>query len=139
MIEKKYASILDEETKLVSIGIGVNDEYYKEIGMELMDVEQSEVDKRWYIAGYAPKIPEPTVLEIKAEMRAIRDGYINDIEWRVSRYRDQKEMGIETSDTEEEYTKILQYIQYLRDYPESGEDWYKAEPLTYKDWKKLLK
>lgn len=138
MIEKKYAKIINEETHEVIIGVGVDEEYYKEIGMSEMDVELA-YNGLWYEAGYAPVKPEPTVLEIKAEMRAIRDDYINDIEWRVSRYRDQKEMGVETSDTEEEYTKVLQYIQYLRDYPESGEDWYKAEPLTYKEWKKSLK
>lgn len=138
MIEKKYAKIINEETHEVIIGVGVDEEYYKEIGMSEMDVELA-YNGLWYEAGYTPVKPEPTVLEIKAEMRAIRDDYINDIEWRVSRYRDQKEMGVETSDTEEEYTKVLQYIQYLRDYPESGEDWYKAEPLTYKEWKKSLK
>lgn len=79
--------------------------------------------------------PEPTEDEKKANIRAIRDSYLNGIEWRVSRYRDQKELGIETADSDEEYIKILQYMQYLRDYPESAEDWFEHEPLTYEDWK----
>lgn len=80
-------------------------------------------------------VPEPTVAEKEAQVRAVRDSYINDIEWRVSRYRDQRELGIETSDTEAEYHLILEYMQYLRDYPESTEDWYEHDPLTYEEWK----
>lgn len=94
-----------------------------------------EYDTSWdgflYEKGYAPEKPEE---EIKKDVRAIRDNYIRDIEWRVSRYRDQAEMQIETTDTEEEYHKILQYMQYLRDYPESSETWYEQNPMTFEEW-----
>ena len=79
--------------------------------------------------------PEPTADAKKANVRAVRDLYINNIEWRVSRYRDQKELGITTTDSEEEYMSILQYMQYLRDYPESSIYWYDTNPLTYENWK----
>jgi len=79
-------------------------------------------------------VPAPTIDVKKDTVRAVRNSYINDIEWRVSRYRDQKELDIQTSDTEETYTNILLYIQYLRDYPESSETWYEQNPLTFEEW-----
>ena len=79
-------------------------------------------------------VPEPTVDEKKAAVRGVRDGYINDIEWRVSRYRDQVEIGISPTDDAQTYHKILEYMQYLRDYPESSETWYENNPLTFDEW-----
>ena len=134
MSETKYAKIINEETKEVQVGVGCPDAYYVEIGMRPMEVELA-YNGRWYVAGYAPEMPEPTVDEKKASVRSVRDSYIDGIEWRVSRYRDQVEMGITPNDTEEEYRLILQYIQYLRDYPESAEDWYEQDPKIYDDWK----
>ena len=61
---KKYAKIIDEATKEVQIGVGCPDEYYKEIGMKKMDVEQA-YNGNWYVEGYAPVKPEPTEEEIK--------------------------------------------------------------------------
>ena len=134
MAERKYAKIINEKTYEVQIGVGCLDEYYIEIGMTEMDVEYA-YDGKWYVAGYAPVQPEPTIDEKKTAVRAVRDGYINGIEWRVSRYRDQKELEISTTDDEETYHKILQYMQYLRDYPESSETWYEQNPMTWNEWK----
>lgn len=78
--------------------------------------------------------PEPTIDEKKAAVRRVRDIYINGIEWRVSRYRDQIELEIPTTDDEKTYIKILQYMQYLRDYPESSETWYEQNPMTWDEW-----
>lgn len=50
---KKYAQIIDNETKLCNVGIGTNKEFYKSIGMKLLDVEQA-YDGNWYLKGYAP-------------------------------------------------------------------------------------
>ena len=126
----KYAKVINEETKECEVGLGTNVEFYTKLGMEEMDVEQS-YDGRWYLAEYVPSKP---IDEKKAEVRAVRDVYINGIEWRVSRYRDQVELKIETTDTEETYIKVLQYMQYLRDYPESSETWYEQNPLTWDEW-----
>lgn len=79
-------------------------------------------------------IPEPTIDQKKKNIRSVRDLYINNIEWRVSRYRDQADAGIQTTDTEEEYQSVLAYMQYLRDYPESSETWYEQNPLTFEEW-----
>lgn len=56
---EKYAKIKDEKTKEVQIGVGCSDEYYIEIGMSLMNVEEA-YNNRWYVAGFAPVKPEPT-------------------------------------------------------------------------------
>lgn len=43
----KYAKIVNEETGAVDVGIGTDEEYYKSIGMALMDV--SECNKGWFL------------------------------------------------------------------------------------------
>lgn len=134
MSEIRYAKIINEDTKEVQIGVGCLPEYYEEIGMTEMEVEQA-YNYRWYVSGYAPAEPEPTIDEKKMMVRGTRDNYIYDIEWRVSRYRDQVEMQMPTSDTEETYRQILQYMQYLRDYPEASETWYEQNPMTFDEWK----
>ena len=50
---KRYAKINNDQTKSVDIGIGTNTDFYKSIGMELLDVEQA-YDGQWYLQGYAP-------------------------------------------------------------------------------------
>ena len=130
---KLYAKIINEETKLCEIGTGTDAAFYESIGMTEMDVEQAW-DGAWYVSGYVPEKPAPTIDEKKAAVRATRDGYINSIEWRVSRYRDQVELGTPTADTHETYVKVLQYMQYLRDYPESTWNWYEQNPLTFEEW-----
>ena len=51
----KYAKIINESTKQVQVGVGCPDEYYIEIGMTLMDVEQA-YNGNWYVKGYEPQI-----------------------------------------------------------------------------------
>lgn len=63
---KKYAKVINEETKACEVGLGTNTAFYQSIGMTEQEVEQA-YDGRWYLAGYAPKKP---LNEIKAEKRA---------------------------------------------------------------------
>ena len=62
---KKYAKVINEETKVCEVGIGTNAEFYKSIGMTEMDVEQA-YNGQWYVKGYAPVQPEPTIDEQNA-------------------------------------------------------------------------
>lgn len=64
----KYAKIIDEKTKEVSIATGINTVFYQSIGMSEMDVEQAW-DGAWYIAGYIPEEPEKILSY--AEKRAL--------------------------------------------------------------------
>lgn len=75
----KYAQIINEKTKEVCVGLGNNVEFYKSIGMEEIDVEQAW-NGAWYLKGYAPKKPEPSMEEkVKAKeaetglTRAVRE------------------------------------------------------------------
>ena len=59
---KKYAKIIDEETKDCEVGLGTNTTFYKSIGMTEMDVEQA-YNGNWYVEGYAPEKPALTYIE----------------------------------------------------------------------------
>ena len=78
----KYAKIIDESTKLCDVGLGTNVNLYKSLGMVPQDVEEA-YNGNWYLKGYAPAKPEPTLeetltaLEIKYNMpRVIREGIL---------------------------------------------------------------
>ena len=92
--------------------------------------------KRFWVIGDKPKPYIPTEDELKAQVRIVRDEYIQITQNRIDRYRNQKELGIETTDTEEVFKLLLGYAQYLRTYPECR-DWYKVNPKTYDVWKSL--
>ena len=80
---QKYCKILDDKTGLVQIGVGCPDEYYIEIGMEVRDVQQSDIDGEWYLTDKCPMKPIPTkeeeaeqakqarIAEIKEELEQI--------------------------------------------------------------------
>lgn len=75
----KYAKVVNEETKACDVGLGINVEYYKSLGMTEQDVEQA-YDGQWYLVGYVPTKPEPTLQEQLIELerttgytRAIRE------------------------------------------------------------------
>ncbi|MBO5997281.1 MAG: hypothetical protein J6P93_02005 [Alphaproteobacteria bacterium] len=72
---KKYAKIMNEETKECNVGLGTNDKFYKSIGMTNMDVEQA-YNGQWYLTGYAPEKPEPTYVEKRlAEYPSLADQF----------------------------------------------------------------
>lgn len=59
---KKYAKVVNEQTKQCDVGLGTNIEYYKSIGMTEQEVEQC-YDGSYYLKGYAPQKPQPTIQE----------------------------------------------------------------------------
>lgn len=78
--------------------------------------------------------PEPTEDEKKQRVRWTRDNYLNSVTWRIERYNEQTILKLSTDDTAETLTKIYEYRQYLRDYPESSETWFEKNPLTFDEW-----
>lgn len=84
---KQYARIINEETKEVQVGVGCPDEYYIEIGMAEMEVEQA-YDSNWYVAGYAPAIPEPTEYEKAQERIAELKQMLSDADYWTSKRMD---------------------------------------------------
>jgi len=110
------------------------EEEYEEYNQETGEFEtKTRTVEKTFRRFEIQETPEPTVDEKKAQVRSVRDSYINTIEWRVSRYEDQSKLGIETTDSEEVYIGILQYMQYLRDYTKE-ENWYEQNPVTYEEW-----
>ena len=63
------------------------------------------------------EIPSASFDELCASKRAERDRAIESVIWRVQRYEQQKQLGIQTTDSDKTYMNILKYIQYLRDVP----------------------
>ena len=60
----KYAKIINQETGLCEIGLGTNASFYQSIGMEELDVSQSDIDNQWYLTELCPmKTDEQKELE----------------------------------------------------------------------------
>ena len=117
----KYAKIINEETKACEVGIGTNTEFYRSIGMSEMEVEQA-YDGSWYIKGYAPEKPTE---QKEAEVRSVRNQYLEQTD---------KFMIVDYPITSTQKTKYKQYRVYLRNYPDSSEDWFEHEPMSFDDW-----
>ena len=64
----KYAK-LNQDGKILQVGLGTDTEFYKSVGMEEMEVEQA-YNGEWYLKGYAPAKPEPTIEEQVAKLEA---------------------------------------------------------------------
>lgn len=99
---KKYAKVVNEETKLCEVGLGTNTAFYQSIGMTEMDVEQA-YDGSWYVEGFAPIKPLPTYEEVRQTREAL--------------YRDQKDpitCQIQSLRDEEETEEILAEIEALK-------------------------
>lgn len=58
----KYAKVVNEKTKVCEVGLGTNTAFYESLGMVEMDVEKG-YDGNWYLVGFAPEKPEPTIQE----------------------------------------------------------------------------
>lgn len=97
---------------------------------------KSPTIKRFFDIGDEPKPyvpPEPTDEELQSRARQVRNAYMESTQNRIDRYRNQKELGIETTDTEEVFKQLLEYTQYLRDYP-NGENWWSKNPMVFDEW-----
>lgn len=119
-----FSKVENEETKVCSVGIGTDTEFYRSIGMSEMEVEQG-YDGSWYLKGYAPQKPQ----EVKEqEVRAVRNSYLE-------KYVDPKQLVLVwNSLTEDEQKEYMDYRQYLLDYPET-EGWWEHSPMTLEEWK----
>lgn len=71
------------------------------------------------------KNPEPSIDELKAKVRAVRDSYLQETDFTQLP---------DAPFTTEEKAQYAQYRQYLRDYTE-GENWWLNNPKTFEEWK----
>lgn len=104
-----FYKITNEEKNEVQVYFGGREDFAAENGFIPGDVEQCRTSGRWYLKGKMP------VDEKSADLRAQRDDLLSSLDWRFDRYREQKILGIETTDSEQDFIDLLQYKQYLRD------------------------
>ena len=95
----KYAKILDEKTKEVSVFLGTDIEWAISGGFSEQDVEQ-DYNGDWYVAGYAPVKPAPTHEEISA----LREqAYIKEVDVLHAQKMRKTILGTWTEEDEAEY------------------------------------
>lgn len=117
---KKYAKIINEETKQCNVGVGTDIEFYESIGMTEMDVEQAW-DGGWYVKGYAPEEPAPTKEEQKEKRALAYQQEVDPITSQISRLRDEEqtpEIIEEINELLKKRNKLVIDIQERYPYPE---------------------
>ena len=115
----KYATIIDEETKLCAVGVGTDDEYYESIGMEKMDVEQS-YSGAWYLKGYAPEKPAPTEEEQRQNREQAYILEVDPITCHINRLKDEEqtpEIEAEIESLKQERSGKVEEIKERFPYP----------------------
>lgn len=117
---KKYAKVVNEETKLCDVGLGTNREFYQSIGMTEQEVEQAW-DGLWYLRGFAPEKP---VEKMQEEIRKVRNHLLEQTD---------KFLLADYPVTDSEREQYKAYRSYLRDYTQT-EDWWLSNPLTFEEW-----
>lgn len=96
---KKYAKIINEETKECSVGLGTNTDFYKSIGMVEMEVEQA-YNGSYYLKGYAPEKPAPT----REEISALREqAYVKEVDTLHAEKNRKTVLGTWTEEDEANY------------------------------------
>ncbi|MDR0571941.1 MAG: hypothetical protein LBG48_03780 [Rickettsiales bacterium] len=110
----KYAKITNQETKACSVGLGINESYYKKIGYEQMDVEKG-YDDIWYLSGYTPTQSLDELKQIKLdELKENNESYI------LSIYPEYRQRNIGIFGTEEERNEF-------KDFKDSQVGWYDSK------------
>lgn len=87
---KKYAKVINEETKVCEVGLGTNNNFYASIGMTEMEVEQA-YDGSWYLAGYAPAKPAPTKEEQQKARQKAYKAEVDPITCHIQRLGDEEQ------------------------------------------------
>lgn len=85
---KKYAKVINEETKACEVGLGTNSAFYQSIGMTEMEVEQA-YDGNWYVLGYAPE--KPVEEQQQARIQELQQ-YLSETDWYAIR---ESETGVD--------------------------------------------
>lgn len=104
-----FYKITNEEKNEVQVYFGGCEDFAAENGFIPGDVEQCRTSGRWYLKGKMPADEKAT------DLRAQRDDLLSSLDWIIARYNEQKILGVETTDSEQDFIDLLQYKQYLRD------------------------
>ena len=116
---KKYAKVINEETKACEVGLGTNSAFYQSIGMTEMEVEQA-YDGSWYVQGYAPEKPEPTKEEQQQARQQAYQAEVDPITCHIQRLGDEEqtpEVIAEIASLVEERKQKVEEIKARYPYP----------------------
>lgn len=106
-----FYKITDKEKNEVQVYFGGRSDFAAENGFIPGDIEQCITSGKWYLKGKMP------IEEKAADMRLKRDEILSSYDWRIERYKEQKSIGVETTDPDDVFLSLLEYRQYLRDLP----------------------
>ena len=67
----------------------------------------------------------PAIEQYKEQVRAVRNRYLEQTD---------KFMITDYPITSTQKTKYKQYRAYLRDYPDSSENWFEHDPMSFDEW-----
>lgn len=84
MVEKRYAKVVNEETKACEVGVGTDVAFYKSLGMTEMEVERGW-EGNWYVKGHAPQKPQSIILN---EELGKQQDILHNTDWYAIRYAD---------------------------------------------------
>ena len=91
------------------------------------DTEHQLSDYIHYDGQFVLTSSDEAIVQRKEQVRAVRNQYLEQTD---------KFMITDYPITDDERELYKQYREYLRTYPEC-QDWYKANPKTYEEWKSL--
>ena len=98
----------------------------------LMNYESLEEDAEHQLSDYVHcdgqfvlASSDEAIEQRKEQVRAVRNQYLEQTD---------KFLLSDYPITSTQKTKYKQYRAYLRDYPDSSEDWFKHEPMSFAEW-----
>ena len=89
------------------------------------DTEHSFSDYVQVNGEYVLTSSAEAIEQKKAEVRAVRNQYLKQTD---------EFMIVDYPITSTQKSKYKQYRAYLRDYPDSSEDWFEHEPMSFSEW-----
>lgn len=99
---------------------------------EIDDVTLVQVDGE-FLPDTDERVIELQNIEKSNQIKSIRNQYLSDTLSRCDRYEKQTAAGLDTTDTTDMYYKMLIYLQYLRDVPQS-ENFPDIKVLSFEQW-----
>ena len=98
----------------------------------LMNYDYVEEDTEHQLSDYIHcdgqfvlTVSDEAIEQRKEQVRAVRNQYLEQTD---------KFMITDYPITSTQKTKYKQYRVYLRDYPDSSEDWFEHEPMSFDEW-----
>ena len=98
----------------------------------LMNYESLEEDTEHYVSDYMQVNGEyvlassdEAIEQRKEQVRQVRNQYLKQTD---------EFMIVDYPITSTQKAKYKQYRVYLRDYPDSSEDWFKHDPMSFDEW-----